>query len=140
MEIGPDATRATLAVATMEELDCNAAVTFTWMIPLATFGAVYRPALLIVPKFEFPPETPLTDQLTGAPPDAVNCCVLNTETRAELGDTEMVVGRGGVGFETGAPLPQPAQAIRSRLRIEMKALCLALLAPAIWALDLRRGD
>jgi hypothetical protein len=110
------------------------------MIPLATLGAVYSPALLTVPKFEFPPETPLTDQVTGAPPDAVNCCVLNTETMAELGDTEIVAGRSGVGFETGAPLPQPEQAIRRMVRIEMGALCLALLAPAIWGFDLRRGD
>jgi hypothetical protein len=55
-------------------------------------GALYKPALEIVPTVEFPPATPLTLQFTAVfavpPTVALNCFVWDTVTEALVGDTE----------------------------------------------------
>src|SRR5712692_6576914 len=75
-------------------------------------GAVYRPALEIVPKVELPPGTPLTFHVAAVfevpVTVAVNCCVLPSSTFAVEGETltEIACGDGGSSTEPPIP-PQP---------------------------------
>jgi hypothetical protein len=61
---------------------CDTAVTVTVAGLGTTEGAVYSPAVEIVPTVEFPPATPFTCQVTAVlevpVTVAVNCCVLAT--------------------------------------------------------------
>jgi hypothetical protein len=72
-------------------------------------GAVYRPALEIVPADAFPPLTPLTCQVTAVlvvlPTAAVNCCVCPVCNDADPGLTLTVTAGGGL------PPPPPVPAL-----------------------------
>ena len=93
-----------------------------WMVTLAGFGksagAVYKPALVIVPTVELPPATPLTLQLTAVfdvpVTVAVNCCVLPSNT-LELEDDTVIVtdcgASGGGGVIEDEPPPQAVMAM-----------------------------
>src|SRR5882762_11895646 len=63
-----------------------------------TAGAVYRPALDIVPTVALPPVTPLTCQVTAVLPVfstvAVNCCVPPAPTVADTGEIVTLTGMG----------------------------------------------
>src|SRR6266853_794790 len=65
-----------------------------------TAGAVYRPALDIVPTVALPPVTPLTCQVTTVLPVfctvAVNCCVPPAPTVADTGEIVTLTTAGGV--------------------------------------------
>jgi len=77
-------------------------------------GAVYRPAVVIVPTVLLPPATPFTLHVDGWEPitferNALNCCGWLMGTMAELGATVKIAGDGadwgGVVLE---PPPHPA--------------------------------
>ena len=105
IEIGPGATKATLALEVVDGLDCSEAVTVIPMTPLTTFGAVYIPEPSMVPTEELPPATPFTDHETERPAGTVNCCAAATETVAEAGVTDKVGAGGGGGVVTCVPPP-----------------------------------
>jgi len=84
-------------------------------------GAVYTPAVVIVPTVAFPPETPFTLQLTVVSvlffTVAVNVMVFPSSTEPLDGATATVIcgGGGGGGCTKPAPLTQPhAQAHTAR--------------------------
>src|SRR6266478_2696169 len=73
-----------------------------------TAGAVYRPALDIVPTVALPPVTPLTCQVTAVLPVfctvAVNCCVPPAPTVADTGEI-VTLTTAGVRVVTCAAPP-----------------------------------
>jgi len=87
--------------------DCKTALMVTLPAPP---GAVYRPALVIVPVAGPPPATPFTSHVTAVfdvlATLAVNCCGPPEATFAVAGETEIVMG-GGVVVEVPPPPPQP---------------------------------
>src|SRR5580698_7757496 len=86
------------------------------MVTLAGFGmitgAVYKPALVMVPTVALPPVTPFTCQVTAVSlvlvTVAVNCCCEPSCTLAVAGETVTVGVTGGVGL----PPPQ-AERVRT---------------------------
>jgi hypothetical protein len=77
-------------------------------------GAVYSPAVVIVPTVLLPPATPFTLQLEGWEAteferNPLNCCVWLMGTMAEAGETVKVTGGGGGGGGGLEPPPHPAK-------------------------------
>ena len=62
----------------------------------ADAGAVYKPDEETIPTVEFPPEKPLTSQLTEVfvvpETEALNCCDCPTCKRSLVGEIETVTG------------------------------------------------
>jgi hypothetical protein len=101
----------TVAVPVDDGLCALAACTVTLAGLGTAAGAVYKPALEIVPTVAFPPATLLTLQVTpvfAAPfTVAVNCCVFVTGTPALAGPTETVTGAAAVMLRLTGPLVVP---------------------------------
>src|SRR5713101_7416141 len=80
----------TVAFADLLVSACAIAVTVTVAGLGTVAGAVYRPAVEIVPTVEFPPVTPFTCHVTAVlllpVTVAVNCCVVLTTTDALVGE------------------------------------------------------
>jgi hypothetical protein len=78
--------------------DVSATLTAVTVTAAGEAGAVYSPALDIVPTVELPPFTPFTFQvipvLTALVTVAVNCLVCPVWTIADTGDTDMETGVG----------------------------------------------
>jgi hypothetical protein len=105
----------------------DTAVTVTVEGPGTAAGPTYRPEDEITPTVELPPFMPLISQVTDVfdVPEtmAVNCFGWPTGTVADDGDTETVIGAGGVDD----PPPHPASQRSSKitliaLKVEPKLL------------------
>jgi hypothetical protein len=111
----------TLALPTCAAFDCKVAVTLTGFVAGKEFGAVYKPAALIVPTVALPPCTPPTLHVTvagvcdpGIPNAALNCCWPPSCTTTELG--VMVNAAWGCAGVLEPPPPQPAKASTRKAR------------------------
>jgi hypothetical protein len=88
----------TVTLADAERVVSATEVAVTVTEPLGmVVGAVYRPEAVMVPTVELPPDTPLTLQVTPLLCEsleivAVNCCVSETFTVADVGETETPIG------------------------------------------------
>jgi hypothetical protein len=114
----------TLALADLDVSEILVVLTDTVPEAGTVLGAVYNPVAEIVPVVEFPPITPLTDQLTAelnAPvpfTTAVNCSDCPVVRFAEVGEIETpeIVGVGAVGV----PLLPPPQLLEIKNNISEK--------------------
>ena len=104
---GDTATVTTVAAVTVTAAEadfvvsaCEMAFTVTVAGLGTVVGAVYNPAVEIVPVVVFPPVTLFTCQVTAVLEDpvtvAVNCCVAVVCTEADVGDTETLTATAAV--------------------------------------------